>query len=391
MPIDNEHFCAAPWTSLYLDPDGEVKSCCVNSESIGNINDESLDAIIAGPRAKQIKSGMLDDQAVPTCDACWRQHSTKRLQNFYNDRYLDTSRFPEHDPQWYSDPAHFRPRYLDLRWNNTCNFACIYCNPILSSLWADISHSQDLGHRIPIKPTRGTKQQILDWTLLNLRDLDWVNLAGGEPLMIKENLALLRQLYQVNPDCTLSVNSNLSVLDGNEIFQIIKQFRNVHWSISGEAVGARYEYIRWPGVWAEFYENLHTVKELETLGHSLSFHLVGMNLNGLAMWDYVDLLRDQKLCREDHHINIGLYNNRDSRYQWAIQRASPGYKDLIKNRILQGDYAKLHGIENYRQSLDDPSPQDSPDGLGLAMTALRQLDHSRGLDSRLVFPEFYQS
>lgn len=389
---DKEYFCTAPWTSLYLEPDGDVKFCCISKQAIGNVHEESLDSIINGSKVRQIKAKMLANEPIDNCIACWRQVPEKRLQNFFNTRYIDFEKFPELNTDWFANENNFRPKYLDLRWNNTCNFACIYCSPSLSSLWADIEQHEKIGAPIPIKPNRQIKQQILTWTLENIEEVDWIYLAGGEPLMIKENLAVLARLHEVSPECQILVNTNLSHVDGNEVFQNIKKFRNVKWLVSGEAFREQYEYIRWPGKWSEFYKNLKTLKTLENQGHSVVFNLVGMNLNAISMWDYIDFLRRENLLTRDIDIAINLYNSRDSKHQWAIQRLPDAMKNKIRDRISSGSYEKIHGLANYIDALDDPIPIDENGKNSLTDTVewLKKLDAMRGLDSTSVFPEIYE-
>lgn len=385
-----EYFCPAPWTAVFLSPYGDTGICCVGKHNLGSLGEQPIEQILAGDEATDIKQKMLDNRPAQGCDSCWRQNKQDRLQNFFVQRYTETPRMPELTETFYQDTKEFKPKYLDLRWNNTCNFACIYCSAEYSSLWADtVASSPVWSERIEPKPTRAIKQELLTWILDNLEGVDYIYLAGGEPLMIKENAVILERLKEVNPNCHLLINTNLSQLHNNKIFDLLKTMPNVQWLISGETVGQQWEYIRWPGKWDVFLSNLHEIKKLEAINHRMSFNLVGMNINCLSIWDYIDLLREQKFAREDKDITINLYNLRDPTCQWAIQRLPPESTQHIIDRINRGGY-QVSGLNNYIEALSDPRPDDSTYGMELTLNYLSRFDQSRNLDSRSVFPEIYE-
>ncbi len=86
-----------------------------------------------------------------------------------------------------------------MRWRNTCNLACVYCDSSLSSTWA-----KELN-----EPIRVDEQQLAktkEYVLANAPNLKNVYLAGGEPLLMKENSELLDRL---DPSCTVRINTNL--------------------------------------------------------------------------------------------------------------------------------------------------------------------------------------
>lgn len=56
--------CYSGWTSLVIDPYGEVRPCVLRSESFGNIKKQSLKEILAGNKAKKIR------EKIKKC-TCW--------------------------------------------------------------------------------------------------------------------------------------------------------------------------------------------------------------------------------------------------------------------------------------------------------------------------------
>jgi MoaA/NifB/PqqE/SkfB family radical SAM enzyme len=373
--INNPYFCPAPWTSFYVDPSGQVENCCLSSNKLGSVKEQNITAILNGPKNLEIKRQMLAGERVSGCENCYRQSGTNSLQHYFRGEYEKLG------ADFYRDQNNFQLRYLDLRWNNTCNFACVYCSPGLSSLWAE--------QRQQVIKMKESKHDLLDHVLTQLENLDTLYLAGGEPLMLKENEKVLEKLYEVNPNCRICVNTNLSLLEGNRVFEQLKRFQRVQWLVSAEDQQRRYEYLRWPGSWETFEKNLRLINSIND--HNTSFNMVMMNLNAVTIWDFIDLLRDE--FNVDHRsISVNLYNMRDPAGPLAIQRMTDQQRDKVKKRIAQSNYTRILGITNVLDSLEDSRSNHMPAWNGLEYTVdyLQELDQMRGLDSRQIFPEVYE-
>ena len=155
---------------------------------------------------------------------------------------------PNIDLELLDDKKNFSLKHVDLRWTNSCNQACVYCDENYSSKWA-----QELNK--PVKSNKQARQEVKDFVFENIEQLENVYLAGGEPMLMKENKEFLDLLERKNPDCTVRVNTNLSTTKTG-IFESLCSFKNVHWTISVESIESEYEYIRHHGVWKDFESNL---------------------------------------------------------------------------------------------------------------------------------------
>lgn len=378
-----EYFCASPWTGLYIDPSGRIDNCCISQNNIGNINHDDINSIVNGEKNLTIKNQMLLNQQVSGCDSCFRNNPSHRFQNFWNDNYSNLGN------DFFSDRYNFSLKYIDLRWNNTCNLACIYCGGGYSSLWAEIEKKQDpTGNTlIPVeqKPSR-YKETLLSYLETHVGELEHVYLAGGEPLMLKENVRLLDAILAVKSNCRIVVNSNLTQLSNSSVFERLKQHHNVQWLVSGETIGDQFEYIRWPARWKDFYDNLQIINNIP--GHSISFNFVAMNINALIIWDFVDLI-EKELGVAQQSMTTNIYNMRNDTGPFSIQRLSSEMKKQIKERAKS---YKTLGIDNFLSSLDDPTPAHRPEKDGLVYTweKLAELDRMRDLDSRKIFKHIYE-
>ena len=226
------------------------------------------------------------------------------------------------------------------------------------------------------------KQQIKEYVFSNVAQLKNVYLAGGEPLLMHENQEFLTLLLEKNPNINLRVNTNLSATE-TKVADLIKQFKNVHWIVSVEAVGEAYNYIRYGGSWATFENNLKELKKIT--GHKISFNMLFFILNHIKIFDCIDYLS-----------HMGFHNN-----SFVI---GPVYNPVYLN-ILNLPNEK---IENVKISLADRINQkpgfflqdsynnllkylDTPFGKNLQSTfeGLSKLDKRRKLDSRKIFKEVY--
>ena len=88
-----------------------------------------------------------------------------------------------------------------------------------------------------------SKEQLKQYVFDNVHRLKNIYLAGGEPLLMNENQELLQLLLESNRDVNIRVNSNLSNID-TKVGKLLQKFENVHWTVSVEATGDRYNYIR---------------------------------------------------------------------------------------------------------------------------------------------------
>lgn len=230
-----KNFCAAPWAGLSLDPDGQAKMCCISQNRVSLTE---LDKASTNADFIEIRQAFIQDQQHPNCQTCWtREQGTlewESRRSIYQYDYF-------HD---LTDNSKFKLEHLDLRWSNTCNLNCVYCNSTFSSKWAEL---EDLKTKFRISPT------ITDADLGNLRVLQ---LAGGEPMLIKENLDILTRVNKVNPDVAIEVTTNLTQIQNNPIYKMLQNFANVRFVVSFESTGAKFEYIRNGAKWNLFRKNL---------------------------------------------------------------------------------------------------------------------------------------
>jgi MoaA/NifB/PqqE/SkfB family radical SAM enzyme len=265
--------------------DGTVKNCIRNPVPIGNLKDNSITEILHGEKNCLTKHNMTYNKPGPTCNVCYDLEKNTNSFDVISDRIFYLKELKDVNFNIYKSIDTHELHTIDIRWSNLCNFACVYCSADFSSKWAD-----ELNVRLDT-PSDKQATEFQEYIYRHAKNLKHVYLAGGEPLLMKENLQLLQEL---NPDVNLRINTNLSKVDTG-VFDAVCKFKNVHWTVSVETVQEEFEYIRFGGRWPDFLDNLNTIRKLE---HKISFNMLWFLLNYDTVFGCVDYLK-----------GLGFHNN----------------------------------------------------------------------------------
>ena len=370
-----KNFCVIPWTGFELESNGAVKNCIISHDKIGNIHNSSIETIIQN---NPLRERMLKGEYPSNCSGCYLQekHRPNSFDSISSRLYYAKHLANKISPKLLEKKENFELRHVDLRWSNTCNQACVYCSPEYSSKWA-----KELGVKIP--KNQDNINKVKKYVYDRIETLDNVYLAGGEPLLMKQNKEFLEQLYQKNPNATIRVNTNLNKTDTG-IFELICKFKNVHWTISTETIEEEYNYVRHHGNWNDLLSNFKIIKELP---HKITFNMLYFVLNYKSLFDCVQYF--QELGVHNNSFVIGpLYNpvwlNILNLPQDTIQECIQMFdQEISKNPgfLLQNSY------ENIRRYLTDTKFYAN---IELTKQEIQKMDLRRNIDSKKIFPELYK-
>ena len=371
----DKNFCVIPWTGFELEPNGNVKNCIISKEKIGNIYQTSIQDILKNN--SNIRQEMLEGKYPYNCEGCYLQEKN-RAKDFdsISSRLYYAKEIGTSVPKGLLDSKdNFELKHIDLRWSNACNQACVYCSADYSSKWAS-----ELGKKIP--HNQKSIDRVKDYVFANVKNLTNVYLAGGEPLLMKQNQEFLQLLYKENPDVTLRVNTNLSKTD-TKIFDQLCQFKNVHWTISVETIEQEYEYIRYHGNWQDFLSNLNIIKKLP---HRISFNMLYFILNYRSIFDCVEYFQKQGF----HHNSFVIGPLFTPLYLNILNLPKHIVDELIgilKNKINEKPGFLLeNSYQNLFQYLTETEFYANIDN---TQKELKKMDQRRKIDSKKVFPKLY--
>ena len=352
--------------------DGTVKNCIRSAGTVGNIQQQPITEILHGPKNLATQQQMLAHQPASHCWPCYDLEQNKKGFDIISDRvfYL---RELKTVPMTVFQPGKHDLHTVDVRWTNLCNFACVYCGPEFSSRWAA---------ELEANITQPNQQQLDDfenYILAHGPQLKHVYLAGGEPLLIRQNLRLLDSL---SPDVNLRINTNLSQVD-TRIFERICTFQNVHWIVSVETMADEFEYIRYGGKWQDFLQNLDTIS---ALGHKITFNMLHFVLNYDSIFGCVDFLQARGFHANSFvigpllqplHLNI---RHLPDHVLQSVKLELGTRIDLGPGYLLEDSY------KNMLRYLHTPFEKN----LAGSLAGLAQLDQRRGVDSTKIFSQLYQ-
>ena len=369
--LTNPSFCPIPWSGLMYNFDGAVKNCIRSAGPLGNIKDQPIEQILVGNNQSR-QQQIVDQKPVETCQTCYDLERGKKGFDHISDRIFYIRELKNTPVDTYQ-VGNFNLQTVDVRWTNLCNFACVYCGPEFSSRWSE---------ELKIRRNVPDQQQLTDFKNYiydHAGQLRHVYLAGGEPLLMKENLTLLEKL---DPNVNIRINTNLSKVD-TRVFEAVCKFSNVHWTVSVETQAKEFEYIRHGGSWPDFLDNLAVIKQLD---HKISFNMLHFLLNYDSIFDCVDFLKAQGFHNNSfiigalltpeylniRHLPEDVLNSVKSKLQDRINQ-KPGYllEDSYRNML---HYIDIPFEKNIKQSID----------------RLSELDQRRDIDSRTIFKDFYK-
>jgi MoaA/NifB/PqqE/SkfB family radical SAM enzyme len=343
---NNKVYCTAPWNGITVRENGDVKTCCAGGVSLGNLNQESISDILQNGRLVSIQKTMLKGKPdIDNCRNCLKNESISGLASL-RQHYLRS----------YPDiiPGEIVFNSLDIRWNNSCNLSCMYCSPTFSSTWADklnVSNSS---------PVKNYQDELLAFILERSSTVKEIMLVGGEPMLMKQNYRLLKELPQ---STRISIITNLSY-DLEKLpcinDMLTRPKENIIWNISVENIDNQFEYVRNGSSWNQLKKNINFLSQhwpdqiSAMLTYSMfsafdlpqtieTFHALGLKKFSLQSYfgdPYMDVFEMPKSIQQlalnaleeaenIHYANIHV----EDRQLFLIQNI-----DFLKNMLTQGGY-----------------------------------------------------
>ena len=344
---------------------------------MGNIVDKNIKDILSGTQNLKLKKDMLDETKPSNCSGCYLQEKNRKsLASISSRLYYLKEIVPGIDLEIFNDIQNFSLKHVDLRWTNACNQACVYCDPGYSSKWA-----QELG--VKVKSNDQARKEVKNFVFENIKQLKNVYLAGGEPMLMKENKEFLGLLKKNNPECSIRVNTNLSTTKTG-IFELLCSFKNVHWTVSVESIEDEYEYIRYHGVWQDFNQNLDVIRKLD---HKISFNMLHLILNYDSIHDCIDFLKSKNF--NDNSFIIGPMFT--PRFLSILNLPGPELKFVIeKLKKKVNDNAMGYLKNSYENLIKFYSANSSTEDRRLFFDGISDMDARRRLDSRNIFKKLYK-
>jgi MoaA/NifB/PqqE/SkfB family radical SAM enzyme len=232
-------------------PDGGIKPCCYfRDEHVPkDLTIEHADPF-HHPFMNEIRDKMSRDEYVDGCSKCYQDEAASG----------SSMRLDMNDPKKeFGLPTNkgeeVKLTNLDWAFSNVCNNKCRMCGPELSTQWYSDAKKMNYGfeHRGVI-----AKNTILD--NYDLKDLRFIKMLGGEPLMEQDKF--IQMLNKCNlPKLRILLVTNTTLRPNDELTNLLKQCENVNITFSIDSYGPINDFLRKGSNWKTVEENLIWYKE----------------------------------------------------------------------------------------------------------------------------------
>jgi sulfatase maturation enzyme AslB (radical SAM superfamily) len=151
------------------------------------------------------------------------------------------------------------PRGLEITIDFTCNIACVYCSPELSTQWRLELNTPK--KQFPIRLAQPDIIALLD--TLDLSNLNNIHFYGGDPLFTNTHEVILNYIdKQVGLDKIYAwYNTNGTLRVNDRVQELWSRCRLVKVFFSIDDIGPRFEYIRYGATWNEVEDNMLWYKD----------------------------------------------------------------------------------------------------------------------------------
>jgi sulfatase maturation enzyme AslB (radical SAM superfamily) len=296
--ISVDSLCVMPNMSVEFFNDGTIKTCCYIKDTLNDPNNfHSTKELFYSEKMTRLRKSLLSGEKPKSCETCWSSESS----NFES---LRKWRNKAHRDEFFTDLIdNPRIQSIGLRVNTTCNFKCRICGPDRSSLWAEemLNHTTDkkiLQHfKNSIQQNKwfDNNQTLTDDIKTLCKDLDFIDIYGGETLLIKQFKSMIEHCVKIGSAQrqTLHFQTNGSLFP-EETFKLLDQFREIHIGLSIDNIGKRFELER-GGNWDQIEKNIDKFLALDPNKYKITILTTVSNLNLLYLDELVEWANKKQL------------------------------------------------------------------------------------------------
>lgn len=405
-------FCAVPWLELSTKPNGNIRICCLMTNSKdpdkGVLRDQNNNVYtmtsnpqeaLNAQKAKQLRVDLLRGHKSELCMTCWQkeEHGMSSKRTVTNKKFkhlIDSARAKELTG---SDGSisDFKPAYLDLRLGNLCNLKCVMCHPASSSKWysdyvqlTGKTFFKDTRKKMELQEVSPGKFQLKDnpynwheqeapWKYLDQvsSHIEQVYLVGGEPLLIEKHYNFIQSLIEkgLASKITLEYDTNLTYLP-EKVFALWENFKKVLLRVSLEGTEEVNNYIRFPSNWERIKSNIERVRPLDNIQLEFSSTWQIYNLFSISkVWDYFDGQGSVRILTQPSHLSVLNLPRK-------LKEGAVSHFKKCKHTKLA--LPLVHFLEK-NMSFKDPKQ------LNEFLNYTTHLDKLRNLDFKKIEPEIY--
>ena len=282
-------FCLAKWTQVTMHLATGMTHSCHHpvQHKVPLAELKRNPSALHNTRYKKLRrKEMLEGERPSECNYCWNVEDNS--SSFSDRTFKSAEPWSIDQMQKIKDSdwrTNYNPRYVEVSFSNTCNFKCAYCGPQYSSKWVEeieqhgpykdgFNSIDDLKakNEYPYKKSEYNPyiEAFWKWWPDLFPDLHTFRITGGEPLLSNDTFKVLEYIRdnpEINPNISLSINTNLGVPDKlmDKLIILAKDLcdnnkvREFTLFTSIEAEGSQAEYTRYGLDAIKFWQNVDRV------------------------------------------------------------------------------------------------------------------------------------
>lgn len=380
-----DKFCPMPFGSMHVDPDGNILVCCSDGgemiDSRGkryNVNTHSLEEAWNSEYYKNLRTRFIQGERPDSCRMCWKNEvggksvSTRisSLERFriFQEQGLDfnSSINQARDNQGQVDNL---PVDFQVMSGNLCNLACKMCFPKYSNTWSkfytnkeikveDIKFHSKMANPADVYMGFG---ESYDWPktvtmtkiFSKLKDNVYhINLTGGEPTLLEENIEFLEFLKTSKNIHNLEVQIITNTTNINKrLLDCIKSFNKVVLISSIDGMDEIAYIQRTPSNWGQVYKNYckiqKFIKEFPHARHVVGATVTALNVHHLhTLWDFLVDKCDHKIFYGELTLNVVIPRGQGTGLEIVPRRVI----EKIKNQF--GATESIRGSDVYNSMME---------------------------------------
>lgn len=366
IPLDT--YCSLPFTGF----DDRSKSICCWTRLKNKY--ETYSDLVTSQEVLSIQHNLTNGIQDPICRDCWRQESIGiQSMRQWSIRGKELHKLHEE----ISLP---RLRHLVIDSGNVCNLACRSCGSWSSSAYFVEDEARAKRYNQYIFKQEFKKSNLEKILKEDFRDIRTVNILGGEPFLNLDHLKILEKIINDghSTNCSVSYSTNATIKLSDKIIKLFKKFKEISLSVSIDAVGKQFNYIRTLGDWNNVINNVKHFKELQQTIPTLDIgaHPTISILNVLYLEELFDWFEQQDIkfnlifCDEPVHYNFSILS--DNKKQLVIDH-------LKKSKFDMSAIINCINISEF-----------SPTNLDNFWDETKFTKEFRGLDLEEYLPRIYQ-
>lgn len=354
-------YCSLLWSHLSNEPGGTVRTCCIGQERIKddfgndfNLGEHKMWDILNSNHMKRLRNDIRDGIDVPNCSTCWtdeangKQSKRQEYNNYYKQWY-------GHDAiAWVEEPLGIYD--VQLIFDNTCNLKCRSCNANYSSKWKEEADDRNIPYwETTAKIDMNDMEHSTFWSDMDnwTKDILRLEIMGGEPFYMKEFKKFVDFLIDTgrSKNIALTLSTNGTIADRTFLDKMVKNFRDIAFSVSIDGIEEQFTYLRHPGKWETVKENLDYYYEL----HNSEYPVFVQITHTVSALNIMYLPEFHTYFKENYP-KFKIWNNAVHYPKWICAGVLPAKaKVMIEDKLLGYEWLpqykdEIHALINFMKS-----------------------------------------